>query len=147
VPRVDSLHQDFPGYLEEVFAPIKRLKDACLAIPGVKSYGLSQGANRLLSPQQLCIQAKDAAVFERACPMVYQYLDRWLDLVDNNSPANSFGADYLMTYDRTFRTQMFSPKVDPIWIVVPLLLGRKTGRILRTMLQTGDMPAVQDLQN
>ncbi|MDP3506937.1 MAG: hypothetical protein Q8T09_03030 [Candidatus Melainabacteria bacterium] len=139
VPRVDSLHQDFPGYLEEVFAPIKLLKDACLAIPGVKSYGLSEGANRLLSPHQLCFQAKEVAVFEQIFPIVNKYLERWLDLVDNNSPANSFGANYLETYDRTFRSQMFSPEVDPIWIVVPLLLGRKTGRDLRTMLQTGDM--------
>ena len=135
VPRVDlgaSL-----DYSEAVYGPITDARAEALGQPGVMpvpSLGPLQWSIRSPWMATAIVQPGD---LENLGSLVAVYLDHWLSLVGDGLPDAALAdAEWqdVAERDRRNRAAMFSPRTNPVWILLDRLVGADTSQAMRDML-------------
>lgn len=123
-------------YHTMVYSPLESVFISTKSLEGVKPYKLREQQLSLMSPLLLCYFAEQEDKFLALGPAVEAYLGQWLTLVEAGSDwsVSGLSEQILADYDHFHRSQLFSPKVDPVWLFVRLLVGPKSERQMRSIL-------------
>jgi nucleoside-diphosphate-sugar epimerase len=135
VPRVDlGANLD---YTLTVYGPLAETRAATLTQPGVlpvPSLGPLQWTLR--SPWMVAAIVTPADL-HKLTNVTDAYIDRWLDLMSAGLPAevaDSVTWQDLPQRDRRNREAMFSPRTNPVWILLDRLVGADAASQMRELL-------------
>lgn len=139
IPR-DSRGTEAPLYFQKLYLPLQQTFAETRRIEGVKAYKLRESQTAVMSPLLLCYLANNASDYAKLAPAVHSYLEQWFSVLDKgiDSGITGYTREQLSENDNLHRAQIFSPKVDPVWLFVRLLIGRKNEEAIRSILCSHD---------
>ncbi len=124
-------------YTEAVYGPLTDIRSEALGQPGVMpvpSLGPLQWSIRSPWMAAAIVQPDD---LRKLATVADAYLDQWLRLMANGLPAAA-GADAAWQdpgeRDRRNRAAMFSPRTNPVWMLLDRLVGAEAAQAMRDLL-------------
>lgn len=133
-PRVElATHVE---YMDAVFDPLTSQYEAAQAIGGLAPTRTTRRQFAMMSPWML-VHLADATAFTEIPPIVEAYARHWLSIVDrgitDDVQATLTDTD-LPARDRSFRRNLFSPEIDPVWGRVDAMIGPEAAAVMRSTL-------------
>ncbi|MDX1985690.1 MAG: hypothetical protein SFV17_03290 [Candidatus Obscuribacter sp.] len=135
IPRT-SVGTMQPAYFGDVYLPLLSLYLKTDNLPGLKRCRLRDQQRELMSPQLLCYMASREDKYAQLEGPVAAYLEQWFKLLDTGVKYDHAGLapGASVENDRLHRSLIFSPSIDPVWMLVALLVGRKNEAKIRACL-------------
>lgn len=134
IPRVDLAVN--PAYLSTVYQPLSTELERVRRIQGLSAAPLAPRQHALMSPWTMVYRATETA-FAQISETVDCYLNHWISLMELGVTAGiTLGGDAasLAERDRLYRTALFNPEVDPVWLQMEQLTNAETAARMQQVL-------------